>query len=111
MGYGNPDVYYQPEHFNLTQVAMIDYSTGSYEFDYRIVWEHPERGLLTARDSGCSCPSPFEGYTSLDDLDAVDIDELTEEVQNKLKPEYEYGSVNISEMQAEDFLREVRVAL
>ena len=63
------NIYYNPEHFGLSVVAEIDYSDGCYQFDYRMVWRHNETGkLYTARDSGCSCPSPFEDYNSIESL-------------------------------------------
>ena len=48
------NIYYSPEKFGLTQIASIDYSTGSYEFDDRIVWQDASGKLWTDRDSGCS---------------------------------------------------------
>lgn len=81
------NIYYSPEKFRLEQVAMIDYSDGDYCFDYRVIWRHLDTGVLyTARDSGCSCPSPFESYTNLHSLDRF----LLSQVENEVK------SVNIS---------------
>jgi len=48
------NIYYNPEKFGLKVVAEIDYSSGCYQFDLRIVWEDNNGNLLTARDSGCS---------------------------------------------------------
>ena len=85
MGYGTPDVCYQPEAFDLVPVAEIDYSDECYCFDTRIVWRHTPTGTLyTARDAGCSCPSPFEDYTSLDDLDVFDLDTILAEVEQEV---------------------------
>jgi hypothetical protein len=53
------NVYYNPEAHDLVPVAEIDHSSGSYEFDIRVVWRHKDGRFLTARDSGCSCPTPF----------------------------------------------------
>lgn len=64
-------IYYNPEKFNLEEVAQHDFSSGSYEFDYRVVWRDKTTGkLYTARDSGCSCPTPFESlrYKDLEDF-------------------------------------------
>lgn len=84
MGYDTPDVYNQPEKFNLEPVAEIDYSDKNYCFDTRVVWKHKETGkLYTARDSGCSCPSPFEGYTSLEKCSPFNL----EEIENEIKKE------------------------
>ena len=34
----------------------------SYEFDILAFWITSENEVYTAADSGCSCPTPFEGY-------------------------------------------------
>ena len=68
-------LYYNPKAHNLEEVVKHDYSSGCYEFDYRVVWRHFLTGLLyTARNSGCSCPAPFENYYSIEDLDIVNED-------------------------------------
>lgn len=71
MAWDEPDVYHQPEKFGLTVVAEVD-AGASYEFDMTVVWKHEDGRLFWATDSGCSCPSPFEAYTSLDDLSVLD---------------------------------------
>jgi len=85
MSYGDPDPYHQPEKFDLEQVASIDYSDGSYQFDYRVVWRHKSGKLYTARDSGCSWPSPFESYTKLTDLEDFNADVVIEEAQSEAR--------------------------
>jgi hypothetical protein len=66
---GRVDTYNNIEQSDgLSLVDYIDYSSGSYEFDYRAVWKDKEGRLWTARDSGCSCPSPFEDTQELDRL-------------------------------------------
>lgn len=79
---GRWNVYDNPEKFGLEQVAQIDYSDGSYQFDYRVVWKSTKKDgtLYTARNAGCSCPSPFEEYTSLKELDRFSLSEVEEEV-------------------------------
>lgn len=78
------DVYYNPEQFDLKVVAEIDLSDGDYQFDLRVVWRHlPTGRLLTARDSGCSCPSPFEDYHSIDDLEVMNLDEIVREIRTE----------------------------
>lgn len=83
MSYDNPDPYFQPEKFDLTPIAEIDYSDGEYRFDIRVVWKHKDGKLYTARDSGCSCPSPFEDYLKLEDLEELDLQELDTEVKEE----------------------------
>lgn len=69
MAWNDPDPYYQPEKFGLTKLHEIDDPGASYSFDMIVLWRHDETGALYyAQDSGCSCPSPFEGFTSLGKL-------------------------------------------
>lgn len=105
MGWNDPDVYYQPERFGLTVVAEIDYSSGIYEFDFRVVWRHSSGLVLTARDAGCSCPSPFETYTSLEEVELFDYDVIEQEVAQQLN-----GYADITSLDAANFLNKVRRA-
>ena len=55
-------VYYSPETYGLETVAELDLSEPNYSFDLLVVWKRLSDGqLLYGTDSGCSCPSPFEG--------------------------------------------------
>lgn len=74
MAYGHPDVYHQPESFGLTIIGSLYDPEACYSFNDLIVWEHEDGRIFYASDSGCSCPSPFEDYTSLDDLELVTLD-------------------------------------
>lgn len=100
------NVYYSPEKYGLEVVSEIEYSSGAWEFDTRMVWRHPEGHLVTARDSGCSCPSPFEGE-GLNTLERVEYDLLEFEVREEQERDRSY----VSELAAEDFLGKVRKAL
>lgn len=71
MGYGSPDIYSQPEAFGLTIVGKLNDKNLSYEFNMLLVFEHADGRVFYARDSGCSCPSPFERFTSLNDATLV----------------------------------------
>ena len=99
------DVYHNPEKFGLRVVAEIEYSDNCYQFDTRVVWEDEIGTRYTARDSGCSCPSPFEDYTSLVDLDYYDFSALLEEVNGEIEAasgEYRsFGNDNIADDGAE----------
>lgn len=68
MGWNSPDVYYQPEKFGLTIVGSIELYDEAYQFDTIVVWWHEDGTIYVGHDSGCSCPSPFEDYTTLDSL-------------------------------------------
>lgn len=54
------NIYYDPKAFGLSTFGEIEYSSGCYEFDTLVIWEDERGGLWWARDSGCSCPTPFE---------------------------------------------------
>ena len=55
------NVYYDPEKFGLTIIGEVEFSSGSYEFDMTLVWKAADGSVYVADDSGCSCPTPFEG--------------------------------------------------
>lgn len=52
-------MYDNPEKFGLKLIGVVDIA-GSYEFDMFAVWKDG-RKFCYAQDSGCSCPTPFEG--------------------------------------------------
>jgi len=103
------DLYYAPEKLGLSVVTSIDYSDGNYQFDLRIVWYHAESGKhYTARDSGCSCPTPFENYESLEDLDEVQHTiALRSEVHDELNSQFR----EITPEEGQQFIRDVEVSL
>ena len=97
----DPNPYYSPEKMGLVKIAEIDYSDGSYQFDTRVVWYHTESGVMyTARDSGCSCPTPFEDYTTLAKLETFNFNIIRAEVLEELAQE----GAEITASQAQDFI-------
>lgn len=99
------NVYYNPEAFNLEIVAEIEYSSGSYEFDTRVVWkEKGRRKYWTMRDSGCSCPTPFEDYNATN-LEKFSFSAIRDEVNSELNREY---GRNITPQEAQEFLEKIR---
>jgi hypothetical protein len=101
------NIYYSPEKFGLRVVAEIEYSDRNYQFDTRVVWKEINgEKLFTMRDSGCSCPTPFEDYR-LDNIDKLNFKELRREVACELLDKFR----NISPSEAESFLETVRGAL
>lgn len=64
-------IYSNPERFGLEFVGQVDWSSGMWEFDLTVVWRSTVVDGLwyVGRDSGCSCPSPFENK-GLPDLEA-----------------------------------------
>jgi hypothetical protein len=58
----------KPQDFGLEIIHTIA-AEPDYSFDMLVVWNRLSDGaLFFAQDSGCSCPSPFEEYYTLDDL-------------------------------------------
>lgn len=85
--------YYNPEEMGLEKIVEIDYSSGSYEFDIRIVWKHTKsKKYYTARDSGCSCPVPFETYSSIESLEEYSFNTIRQEALDQAKDHNYRGS-------------------
>src|SRR5690242_3012458 len=103
----NKNVYNNPSAYNLTLIAEIDYSSGSYEFDLRVVWKDNQGNFWTARDSGCSCPSPFEDFNGLPDLDKLDLASLF----NELREERNKSNHYISQQDTDKFYNTVYEAV
>ncbi len=100
------NVYYHPEDWGLTVVAEAEYSSQCYEFDTRVVWKDSLGILYTARSSGCSCPTPFEEFSSPADLERVDITDLRREVREESTGDY----AQLSMADAQAFIRKVKRA-
>lgn len=84
------NLYYHPEEYDLEQVYNCDYGA-SYEFDMFTMWKHKPTGdIYMAADSGCSCPSPYEGFHGLKDLERATPDGIREWFGNHRK----YGRGN-----------------
>lgn len=79
-----PDPYYHPEQFGLTTIGEVNWDDESYRFDLTAVWRDASGALYWASDSGCSCPSPFEDITALDQLATGTVDELEAELAKLL---------------------------
>lgn len=82
------NVYYSPEDFGLTTVGELDFSDGSYQFDYTVVWIDSDKVLYYADDAGCSCPSPFEGYRGITDLTKATVSELQTHLRARCEEAY-----------------------
>ncbi len=81
------NVYRHPETWGMEQVAAIDYSSGCYEFNYRVVWKDEKGVLWSGRDSGCSCPTPFEDFTEESDFERVTRAWITHVLEPELNNE------------------------
>ena len=89
------DVYNSPEKFGLTEVGQIDWAEQDYSFDMTVVWKDENGKLYWADDSGCSCPSPFEDFHSLDQLETGSFFDLAHYLQ---ECENDYAKVQIADV-------------
>lgn len=70
--------YYNPGACGLKLIDSIDFAD-SYEFDIVAVWEDIETGQrYYASDTGCSCPTPFEDFRSLSDMNPLNGNTMSE---------------------------------
>lgn len=103
------NIYYTPEAFGLERVAEIEYSDRNYVFDTRMVWRQTATGrLLTARDSGCSCPSPFENH-NLTTLESANLAALEAEFESERKRDSDWQRFDVDDARRE--LAKVRTIL
>ncbi len=70
------NISYSPAEFGVKEIDEFDLSDGCYQFDYVTVWQSltDKRVFYIGTDSGCSCPSPYEGVQTLEDLERLDPD-------------------------------------
>lgn len=60
------------KRFGLKKIYSFDDPEASYSFDEFRIWQRNKDGaLFYGRDSGCSCPSPFENFKSKADLNPI----------------------------------------
>lgn len=70
----------------LAYLGEISWDDGCYQFDLTAVWYSIDMGqLYYADDSGCSCPSPFENISTVEQLIECTLSELKEHLNNQLK--------------------------
>lgn len=100
MGYDNPDVYYNPDKFGLTIIGEVEWSEPCYSFDTTVVWKHEDGTFYWASDSGCSCPTPFEDYTSLEDLSSGTKWDAIKAIQDMNNPtnEEDYAAPQVADL-------------
>ena len=65
------NIYYSPEKYGVKVLGEVQ-EDQAWSFNKFVVWQRTSDGaLFYASDSGCSCPSPFEDYTSVESLSAI----------------------------------------
>lgn len=63
------NVYYYPEDYGLQLVGEFEWTEPCYSFDMLVVWKERDGRYWIGEDSGCSCPSPFDFITDVNELD------------------------------------------
>lgn len=91
--------YYKPESFGLKIVAAMDWDDEAWQFNMTVAWMDEEGNLYWAHDAGCSCPSPFEDYTTIDSLRTGTTHQLFAELDEQLA-EYEQWTGNYVDVAA-----------
>lgn len=71
--------YYDPASAGLEMISFEDADL-SYEFDILAFWATQDGVVYSASDSGCSCPTPFEDCTSLEQLERIGSVEQAEAI-------------------------------
>lgn len=80
---------YDPTEFGVKLIDEFDLSDGCYQFDYVTVWQSIEdsRTFYIGTDSGCSCPSPFEGVSSVQDLERLNPNNPRPQIESAFRLE------------------------
>lgn len=72
------NIYYEPEKYGYETVGEID-TAGSYEFDtFAVLKDVKANRFFYIHDSGCSCPTPFEGQGVADLTRVTSVKHLRE---------------------------------
>lgn len=97
------NIYYTPEAFGLTIVAMVEREP-NYDFDMVVVWKDQDGNAYWGQDSGCSCPSPFEDYHTVDSLERLNG-------QTMRNLESAVDSLSVSVAEKDSFFRQLEKEL
>lgn len=98
------DVYCNPEEFGLTTVGQIDWDDrDDYGFSMTVVWKDKDGKLYWAFDSGCSCPSPFEDFHDINQLETGSFFDLAQYLGSE---QNDYGRAQVIDVLERLRLRE-----
>ena len=109
-------MYYNPERYGLTVIGEVSWHLPSYDFDFTLVLADEEGTLWWSRDSGCSCPAPFEDHKFPDDFLPGTLTELIANLYRVLEDqaeycseeEYEYANNQIAQIAEQIMLRRIK---
>lgn len=99
------NIYYDSDKLGLKVVAEIDFG-GSFDFDIHIVFENEKGEYYYLSDSGCSCPTPFDGQT-LKDGQKIDKEGLNNFIESFRRDHRNDGSKE----EIERFLLKIKHAI
>lgn len=90
------NIYYNPQDFGLEIVGEFDWTEPDYSFDMLVVWKAKRGEYWIGEDSGCSCPSPFEEVTDINELDGPYTKEglrkrINYRIEERVNEGYYYG--------------------
>lgn len=112
----NDNVYYSPEKYGLTIVGEVSWAQRHHGFDFTLVLMDEKGKFWWGRDSGCSCPAPFENHEFPDNFLSGALDELIASLYlvREAKAafcsdeEYEYASDQIARIVEQCMLRRIK---
>jgi len=76
------NIYYEPQDFDLEILLSMDANI-CYEFNTHVLFKHKDGRLFYGADRGCSCPTPFEDFRGIQDLELVTLETL-EELESRI---------------------------
>ncbi|MEU5878209.1 hypothetical protein [Spirillospora sp. NPDC047279] len=90
------NIYFNPQECGLEIVGELEF-LGGYEFDTFVVWREKATGRLGyGRDSGCSCPCPFEAF-EVEDIEFDDPWRIAMKIQEATNEKRSWGYVGFTE--------------
>lgn len=101
--------YCSPNECGLKIIKEYD-TAGSYEFDKFVVWEDiSTKNWYYDRDSGCSCPSPFDNSDHGHELKIINKQSLsTVESDFQAYANSEYGENKLTPVEKLEFIQMIR---
>lgn len=90
------NMYYNPEDYGLEVVGQFEWTEPNWSFDTLVVWKEKRGRYWIGEDSGCSCPTPFENITDINQLDGPYTKDglrkrLNFRIEEQTAGEYHYG--------------------
>lgn len=98
------NVYQYPENHRLKIISVFEREP-QWDFNMHVIFKHEDTNkVYYAHDSGCSCPTPFEDFSGIDDMEEI-TKEGFESFSSMIMRE-DYGTVG----EKREFLDKVKLA-